>query len=35
VFVGQSAEARYGFGTRFERPPAALLDAIKNLNRGH
>lgn len=35
VFVGQSADARYGFGTRFERPPAALLDAIKNLNKGH
>ena len=35
VFVGDSALARNGFGTRFERPPAALLDAIKNLNRGH
>jgi PilZ domain len=35
VFVGESAEARSGFGTRFERPPAALLDAIKNMNRGH
>jgi hypothetical protein len=35
VFVGESAAARAGFGARFERPPAALLDAIKNLNRGH
>jgi hypothetical protein len=35
VFVGESAEARSGFGARFERPPAALLDAIKNMNRGH
>ncbi|HEU5249758.1 MAG TPA: PilZ domain-containing protein [Thermoanaerobaculia bacterium] len=36
VFVGDSPIARTGgFGTRFERPPAALLDAIKNLNRGH
>ena len=36
VFVGDSAVARTtGFGARFERPPAALLDAIKNLNRGH
>jgi hypothetical protein len=35
VFVGESAAARSGFGARFERPPAALLDAIKNLNRGH
>ena len=35
VFVGDSSLARNGFGTRFERPPAALLDAIKNLNRGH
>src|SRR5688572_28487591 len=36
VFVGDSPESKSnGFGTRFERPPAALLDAIKNLNRGH
>jgi PilZ domain-containing protein len=35
VFVGESAQARSGFGARFERPPAALLDAIKNFNRGH
>jgi PilZ domain-containing protein len=35
VFVGESPAARAGFGARFERPPAALLDAIKNLNRGH
>lgn len=36
VFVGESAAARTGgFGTRFERPPVALLDAIKNLNKGH
>jgi hypothetical protein len=36
VFVGGSARARSsGFGTRFERPPASLLDAIKNLHRGH
>jgi hypothetical protein len=34
VFVGDSALARSGFGARFERPPAALLDAIKNINRG-
>lgn len=26
---------RPGFGTRFERPPVGLLDAIKNLNKGH
>ncbi|HEV8610959.1 MAG TPA: PilZ domain-containing protein [Thermoanaerobaculia bacterium] len=35
VFVGDSVLARTGFGARFERPPAALLDAIKNINRGH
>lgn len=35
VFVGVSSDSRSGFGARFERPPAALLDAIKNLNRGH
>jgi hypothetical protein len=35
VFVGESPAARSGFGARFERPPAALLDAIKNINRGH
>jgi len=34
VFVGNSALARSGFGARFERPPVALLDAIKNINRG-
>jgi hypothetical protein len=26
---------RAGFGARFERPPVTLLDAIRNLNRGH
>jgi Tfp pilus assembly protein PilZ len=26
---------RPGFGARFERPPVTLLDAIRNLNRGH
>jgi len=26
---------RPGFGSRFERPPVTLLDAIRNLNRGH
>jgi hypothetical protein len=26
---------RPGFGTRFERPPVALLDAIRGLNKGH
>ena len=37
VFVGEvePTSRATGFGTRFERPPAALLDAIKNLNRGH
>jgi hypothetical protein len=36
VFIEDSPAARKaGFGTRFERPPAALLDAIKNLSRGH
>ena len=35
VFVGDSASARGGFGARFERPPAALLDAIKNMHKGH
>ena len=36
VFIDDSPAARKaGFGTRFERPPAALLDAIKNLSRGH
>lgn len=36
VFVEESEEpGSTGFGARFERPPAALIDAIKNLNRGH
>jgi Tfp pilus assembly protein PilZ len=36
VFVDDSpSDHKSGFGARFERPPAALLDAIKNLNRGH
>ena len=36
VFVEESEEpGATGFGTKFERPPAALIDAIKNLNRGH
>ena len=36
VFVDDSpADRKAGFGTRFERPPVALLDAIKNLSRGH
>lgn len=37
VFLGDMEEPikATGFGARFERPPAALLDAIKNLNRGH
>jgi hypothetical protein len=36
VFVdGSPADRKSGFGTRFERPPVALLDAIKNLSRGH
>jgi Tfp pilus assembly protein PilZ len=26
---------RAGFGARFERPPVALLDAIRGLNKGH
>ncbi|HEY3203882.1 MAG TPA: PilZ domain-containing protein [Thermoanaerobaculia bacterium] len=26
---------RPGFGARFERPPVTLLDAIRNLSRGH
>ncbi len=35
VFVGDGSSAKSGgFGARFERPPAALLDAIKNL-KGH
>lgn len=34
VFVEESVEAgESGFGARFERPPAALIDAIRNLNR--
>ncbi len=36
VFVEDSPAAHStGFGARFERPPLALLDAIKNLHRGH
>jgi Tfp pilus assembly protein PilZ len=36
VFVEESVDSgATGFGARFERPPAALIDAIKNLNRGH
>jgi len=36
VFVEDSEDPRAGgFGARFERAPAALLDAIKNLDRGH
>lgn len=30
-----TATHRPGFGARFERPPVALLDAIKGLNKGH
>ena len=36
VFVEESDEpGATGFGARFERPPAALIDAIRNINRGH
>jgi hypothetical protein len=39
VFLEQEAQGggakRPGFGARFERPPVTLLDAIRNLNRGH
>jgi Tfp pilus assembly protein PilZ len=36
VFVEESDNGgTSGFGARFERPPAALLDAIRNINRGH
>ena len=35
VFIEDPVARANGFGARFERPPAALLDAIKNLNRGH
>jgi hypothetical protein len=38
VFKDESPPAgshRPGFGTRFERPPVGLLDAIRNLHRGH
>lgn len=39
VFLEQEAPGsgakRPGFGARFERPPVTLLDAIRNLNRGH
>jgi Tfp pilus assembly protein PilZ len=38
VFLDQAAgpgAKRPGFGARFERPPVTLLDAIRNLNRGH
>ena len=33
VFLEQPQERRPGFGARFERPPLALLDAIRGL--GH
>jgi hypothetical protein len=39
VFLDDQAPSpgtrRPGFGARFERPPVTLLDAIRNLNRGH
>lgn len=38
VFLDESptsATRRPGFGARFERPPVGLLDAIRNLHRGH
>ena len=38
VFLDQApgpGAKRPGFGARFERPPVTLLDAIRNLNRGH
>jgi len=37
VFVepGQEERQRSGFGARFERPPVALLDAIRGLSDGH
>ncbi len=36
VFVEESDNGgASGFGARFERPPAALLDAIRNIHRGH
>jgi PilZ domain len=38
VFLDQApgeGARRPGFGARFERPPVTLLDAIRNLNRGH
>jgi len=38
VFLDQAPDGgsrRPGFGARFERPPVTLLDAIRNLNRGH
>jgi Tfp pilus assembly protein PilZ len=38
VFLEQApggGSRRAGFGARFERPPVTLLDAIRNLNRGH
>jgi Tfp pilus assembly protein PilZ len=38
VFLDQTpapGQRRPGFGARFERPPVTLLDAIRNLNRGH
>lgn len=38
VFLEQApggGSRRPGFGARFERPPVTLLDAIRNLNRGH
>ena len=38
VFLDQTppeGSKRPGFGAKFERPPVTLLDAIRNLNRGH
>lgn len=38
VFLDQApppGARRPGFGAKFERPPVTLLDAIRNLNRGH
>lgn len=35
VFAEPSAAPKRGFGARFERPPLGLLDAIRNLDKGH
>ena len=39
VFIDEAMDGepskRPGFGARFERPPVTLLDAIRNLNKGH